>query len=57
MYDSGMNIAEKREFADHIIQLREARAAERRARRHRRWTAASEFLLSIPAGVAVRLGG
>lgn len=64
MYDNGMNAAENREFADRIIELRDARAAERqaraaerKARRQTPWAAVSEFLLSIPPGVAVRLGG
>jgi hypothetical protein len=45
------------EYADRLRELRETTRRERGARRHAFWTRAREFVLSIPAGVGVRIGG
>lgn len=45
------------EYADRIRDLRASARVKRRARRHDRWTRARDFVLSIPAGIGVRIGG
>lgn len=52
-----MTADEEREYADRIHALRLAARLERRARRHRFWTRAHDFVLSIPAGIGLRIGG
>jgi hypothetical protein len=45
------------EYADRIVEAREQHRRERQARRHAFWSAVSGFLLSIPAGIGIRIGG
>ncbi|WP_461474277.1 hypothetical protein [Microbacterium sp. HJ5] len=54
---STMTADDEREYADRIREARLEHRRTRRARRHAFWANLSEFLLSIPAGVGVRLGG
>lgn len=53
----GTSDAEKQEDAGQIHQAGVHPRQQRKARRHAFWTRVSEFLLSIPPGIAVRLGG
>jgi hypothetical protein len=57
MKDLSMNDADRQEYADQIQEARVAARRQRGARRHAFWTRVSDYLLSIPAGIAVRLGG
>ncbi|WP_157536097.1 hypothetical protein [Microbacterium sp. Root166] len=57
MMYSRMNADDVGEYADRIVEAREQHRRERRARRHAFWNGVSAFLLSIPAGIGIRLGG
>ena len=57
MMYSTMTADDEREYADRIREARLAHRRTRRARRHAFWESLSAFLLSIPAGVGVRIGG
>ena len=57
MMQYGMNDADRQEYADQIQEARVAARRQRGARRHAFWTRVSDYLLSIPPGIAVRLGG
>lgn len=57
MMQHGMNDADRQEYADQIEEARLASRQQRRARRQAFGERVSDFLLSIPAGIAVRLGG
>ena len=48
---------DEREYADRIREARLQHRRTRGARRHAFWTDLREFLLSIPAGIGVRIGG
>ncbi|WP_243073604.1 hypothetical protein [Microbacterium sp. SS28] len=52
-----MSDDDRLEYAGRIHEARALLRRERRARRGRFWNHVSEALLSIPAGIAVRLGG
>jgi hypothetical protein len=52
-----MNDVECAEYADQIYEAQLSRRQERRARRYRFWEGLADLLLSIPPGIAVRLGG
>lgn len=54
---SQMSADDEREYADRIREARMSHRRERAARRHAAWSGVSDFLLSIPAAVGVRLGG
>ncbi|WP_214466548.1 hypothetical protein [Microbacterium flavescens] len=54
---STMTADDEREYADRIREARLQRLRTRRARRHAFWSDLSEFLLSIPAGIGIRIGG
>ena len=54
---STMTADDEREYAERIREARRERRRARTARRHAFWTSLSEFLLSIPAGVGIRIGG
>jgi hypothetical protein len=55
MYEHKMRIVDAREQTDPGQE--QIVAAESTARHHGYWERVSELLLSIPAGVAVRIGG
>ncbi|QIG40168.1 hypothetical protein G5T42_12315 [Microbacterium sp. 4R-513] len=57
MTDRGMSVAEEREYAVHIEEARLALRQWRKARRHAFWRELGDALLSMPPGIAVRLGG
>lgn len=57
MTDHGMSAADEREYADQIHEARIALRRHRKARRHGFWIGLSDLLLSIPPGIAARLGG
>lgn len=57
MYDYTMSAADQREYADRIRELQLSIVQTRRARRHAFWTRVTDFLFTIPPGVAVRIGG
>ena len=57
MADHSMSIAEEREYAIHIEEARLALRQWRRERRHAFWSELRDALLSMPAGIGVRLGG
>lgn len=54
---SRMSTEEAREYADRIVDARHEERRARQARRHVRWERVSSFLLSIPAGIGIRIGG
>lgn len=54
---SRMSAEEAREYADRIVDARQEARRARQARRHAFWERLTSFLLSIPAGIAVRIGG
>ena len=54
---STMTADDEREYADRIREARLQHRRTRAARRHAFWTDLREFLLSIPAGIGVRIGG
>jgi hypothetical protein len=57
MMQHGMNDADRQEYADQIQEALVASRQQRRAPRRAFGERVSDFLLSIPAGIAVRLGG
>ncbi len=57
MMYSRMSADDVREYADRIVEARQQHRRDRRARRHAFWNELSEFLLSIPAGIGIRIGG
>jgi len=57
MMHSRMSADEAREFADRIIEARLHHRRARQARRHAFWNGVSAIVLSIPAGIGIRLGG
>lgn len=52
-----MSPSEEREYADRIHELRLSARQERAARRHAFWTKVRDVVMSVPAGVGVRIGG
>ena len=54
---STMTADDEREYADRIREARLQQRLTRVARRHAFWTDLREFLLSIPAGIGVLIGG
>ncbi|MEZ3159569.1 hypothetical protein AB1K54_03375 [Microbacterium sp. BWT-B31] len=57
MWNDELRAADGREYADRIRALREATRRQRHARRHARWRALADIVLSIPPGIAMRIGG
>ncbi len=54
---SKMSADDEREYADRIREASISKRRERAARRHAVRSDVTDFLLSIPAAVGVRLGG
>ncbi|WP_345803247.1 hypothetical protein AAIB33_09265 [Microbacterium sp. AZCO] len=52
-----MSVAEEREFAIHIEEARLELRQWRKARRRAFWSELADALLTMPAGIGVRLGG
>ncbi|MDY0911012.1 hypothetical protein [Microbacterium sp. CFBP9034] len=57
MMHSRMSADDEREYADRIIEARQQHRRESRPRRHAFWNDIRAFLLSIPAGIGIRIGG
>jgi hypothetical protein len=57
MKTTAMSEDELEEYADRIRELRVTARRRRQARRHAFWTRARDLVLSMPAGIGVRIGG